>query len=422
MKHVLIIDESPHLRNFLQERLSQEDIHVTIATNGLEGSAKMRAQIPDLVIIDYEMKRYSCMSVLTDKKMDANAAAAPVLIIARKVDQKQAIQLASYNVKKIVAKPIQIDLLLKAVSDLLTQPLNIDDTPCILEAHVNDDILFIELARGLNRDKLGILRYKIGELVDLYQIKTPRVIVLLSDIQLSFADATNLELLLTNITATPGLRQKHIRILTKDDFIIRYIRENKDYKNIAVESNLHDAIEGLLDDLPKGYEYGEKKAEILSERVLSAENTNADETVRMNFKTETDSASATEMLTQSGKKLSLAIVDDDFVIKELIQTAFSNIPAEFHWYEDGQRFLDIAGRKKFDLVFLDIIMPKVDGYEVLRQLHALDIKESIIVLSAINTRKSVVTAFEFGVKSYLAKPLQPSAILRKAAEILGMSV
>jgi DNA-binding response OmpR family regulator len=89
-----------------------------------------------------------------------------------------------------------------------------------------------------------------------------------------------------------------------------------------------------------------------------------------------------------------------------------------HTFSNGREFLSAVRSRVFDLVFLDLRMPEVDGFGVLAELSAQDLEMPIIVLSAVTQRESVVRAFKAGVKSYLVKPLKPEQILRKTLEIL----
>jgi DNA-binding response OmpR family regulator len=64
------------------------------------------------------------------------------------------------------------------------------------------------------------------------------------------------------------------------------------------------------------------------------------------------------------------------------------------------------------------MMPKIDGFQVLKTLEHRGIQQSIIVLSAVTQRETVIKAFKMGIKSYLIKPLKPDEIFKKAIEIL----
>ncbi|MCA1949211.1 MAG: response regulator [Treponema sp.] len=419
MKHVVIIDESPIFREYLRIKLADAGLEVSVAINGLDGIAKIRTNTPDLVIIDYHLSRQSCTEVLKEKKQNPNTASIPVIVMAQRIDQKKIIELVQYNVKKVFTKPIKIDALFATLSELLQVHFDLDDTPSIMEVHVNDNILFIEIAQGLNREKLDLLRFKIMELIDLYDIRVPKIIVMLSDIKLSFADATNLQKLLDTVLQASRAKTRNIRILTKDDFTQKFIAGRKEYDGIEVSSNLQYALEGLLAEMDGTTEFGEKKAEIISEKILQAEETAAPESVLLKFGAEEAHKTLTiEDMRERMENMLIAAVDDDFVIQELVKTTFEQVGATVESYPDGESFLNAIGSKNYDLLFLDLLMPKVDGFKVLQELKARDIKLPIIVLSAVTQRESVIRAFQAGVKSYLIKPLKPMEILKKTMEVV----
>ncbi len=423
MKHILVIDESPLLREYLRAKLAENDLEVTVAINGLDGITKIRNIMPDLVILDYHLSRQSCLEVLKEKKKDPNTAAIPVVVTAQKIDQKRIIELVPYNVKKVFSKPIRIDALFQTLSELLGTTFDIDETPCIIEAHVNDDIVFIEIAQGLNREKLDLLRYKIIELIDLYEIRVPKVIVMLSNLKLSFADAPNMQKLIDTVLKASKAKPRLVRILTNDEFARKFIRGKKEYEEIEVVSNLQFALDGLLSELDPSMEFGSKKAEIIGDRVLQAEESLQGETVQLKFEHEgkkkpMDIKEVIEEMKESAKNIRIAAVDDDFVIQELLRSTFEAIGATVTTFSDGEEYLAVAGKEEFDLLFLDLMMPKVNGFEVLKELKHRDINQAVIVLSAVTQREAVVKAFQAGIKSYMSKPLKPQDILKKSMEIL----
>ncbi|MFA6506095.1 MAG: response regulator [Treponemataceae bacterium] len=418
MKHVLVIEESPLLREYLRLKLTENGLDASVAINGLDGGTKIRNILPDLIILDYHLTRQSSLEVLEEKKRNPNTAQIPVVVTAQQLDQKRIIELLKYNVKKVFTKPIKIDALFKTLGELLGIEFDMDRTPCIVEAHVNDDIIFVEIAQGLNREKLDLLRFKIAELMDLYEIRTPKVLVMMSDLKLGFGDGPNLQKLLEIIVSASRAKHRNIRILTKDDFVGQFVKGQRDFSDIEVVSNLQFAMDGLLSEIDPRMEYGDKKAAIIGDRILSATGDSREESVQMKFDAETKKAPDLSDFKESGKVLRIAAVDDDFVIQELIKVSFADIGATVVTFNDGEEFLEAAGKEDFDLVFLDILMPKVSGFEVLLNLQSRDISLPIIILSAVTSRDAVVKAFQAGVKSYLVKPLKPADIFKKAVEIL----
>jgi DNA-binding response OmpR family regulator len=419
-KTVLIIDESDLFRVYLKDRLAAAGLEVEGAVNGLDGSIKLRNSLPDLVIIDYNLTRRSCKEVLEEKNRNPNTASIPVVLTAQKIDKNRLLELVPYNIKRVIMKPIKIDGLFATLSELLGLKLEVDATPCVIEAHVNDNIVFVEIAKGLNREKIDLLRFKIAELLELYAIKSPRILVMLSDMELSFVDGTNMELLLKTLLDHSKAKARHLKILTNSGFAKEFTQGRPEFSEVEVVSNLQYAMDGLLTDYDPQVEMAEGKAEMMAERILSAETHEAGrESVEMRFEGEAKKkVLSIEAMREAGKGLSIAVVDDDFVIQELVKTTFGAISAQVTAFQDGASFLDEAKARGFDLVFLDIIMPGMDGFQVISRLRAEEIELPIIILSAVSQREAVMRAFQAGVKSYLIKPLKPDQILKKTLEIL----
>jgi DNA-binding response OmpR family regulator len=419
MKQILIIDESLLFREYLRDKLSENNtIEVTVAVNALDGMAKIRNLVPDLVIMDYHLGRNGCAEILQSKKADPNTVGTPVIIMTQRIDQKKIIALAPFNVKKVFTKPVKIDTLFAAISELLNVSFELDESPGIVEVHVNDNIIFIEIAQGFNRDKLDLLQFKIMELIELYDIRIPRVILMLSGIQLAFHDSPNLEKLLTVVLTASRARPRFIRVLTKDDFVRQYMESRKAYAEIEVVSNLQYAIDGLLADLDPSMEYDEKQVELIGDKILSANPGEEKEAMHLRFEAESKQKKLdSETVRDSIQNLKIAAVDDDLIIRELIKNTFQKTGAGIQVFANGSEFL-AADPESFDLVFLDLMMPEMDGFEVLNTLRFRKSSPPVIVLSALTQRDTVIRAFQMGVKSYLTKPLKPDDIFRKAIEIL----
>ena len=418
MKHVLIIDDSPIFREYLRAKLEENNIEASIAISAMDGITKMRSTAPDLIIMDYHLSgRQSFTEVLRQKKADVNTANTPVIMMARRIDQKRLIELVPYNVKKVFNKPIKIDTFFATISELLGIPFSVDESPGIVEVHVNDSIIFIEIAKGLNRDKINLLRFKIIELIGLYEIRVPKVIIMLSDIKLGFGDAPNMQMLLNTVIQASKARLRYIRILTNDDFIRRFISGQKEYTDIEVVSNLQFAVDDLLSEIGKNPDAIGRKAEIIGDKVLQATHREDGEAMVLKFDAEAKNASY-EIMVDSIQNLRIAVIDDDFITQELIKNTFRKTGAIVSTFSDGEEFLAVIDTAEYDLAFLDLNMPKVDGFAVLRAMQSRDIRYPVIVLSAIVQRETMIRAIQMGVKSYLVKPLKPEDIFKKSIEIL----
>jgi DNA-binding response OmpR family regulator len=418
MKQVLVVDESPLMREYLNLKLIENDLEVDLAKNVLEGCSKIRIGTPDLMILDYNLGGNEYLEILKQKKMNPNTVNIPVILLARRIDPKKILELLSYDVKKVYTKPVIPELLFGTVAEVLQIKLkNLDTGPGIVEVHVNEDIIFVEISKGLNRDKLDLLHFKIRELVELYEIYVPKIIVMVSNTKLTFSDTPNLQKLLETIIRSCKSKTRFIRVLTRDPFVRQFIESQNDYREIQVVSTLQEAVGGLLKELSSDDDL--RIAEVLGDRVLSADAAHGAESFQLRFDAEPQSKKpGLEALRESLKDCRIAVVDDDYVIQELVKNTFEKIGVSVKAFSHGGEYLDGLAKESFDLLFLDLMMPKVDGFEVLKTLNTRNDAPPVVILSSITQRDTVVRAFQMGIKSYLTKPIKPQDIFRRAIEIL----
>lgn len=90
--------------------------------------------------------------------------------------------------------------------------------------------------------------------------------------------------------------------------------------------------------------------------------------------------------------------------------------------KDGVEALEVIGKEKPDLVILDIIMPHLDGLEVLERLHDLDLEvfPKVIVLSAVGQDKITHRAIELGALYYIVKPFDFEVFIKRLKQIAGL--
>jgi DNA-binding response OmpR family regulator len=418
MKQVLIIDESPLFREYLRGKLEDNGVGASVGVNAIDGISKMRSIAPDLIILDYHLGgRHDFMDVLRQKKADPNSINIPVIIMAQRIDQKRLIELVPYNVKKIFTKPVKIDAFFAALSELLGIHFRIDESQGIVEVHVNDNIIFVEIAKGLNRDKLELLRFKITELIALYEIRVPKLIVMLSDIKLGFADTPNVQLLFETVTRSSRAKLRNIKVLTKDGFVHQFINAQKEYSEIEVVTNLALAVDGFAGEIGGNPDYPETEAELIGDRILKAKGRTDTEAMALKFDAEARNTSF-ELIKDSVQNLRIAVVDDDITVQEMVKNIFQKAGALVSAYSDGDEFLADLDTTEFDLAFLEINMPRVGGFEVLKTMQTRDIRYPVIAISSVVPRETVINAFRMGAKSYLVKPLEPDDLFRKSVEIL----
>jgi DNA-binding response OmpR family regulator len=418
MKQVLIIEEAPLLREYLNFKLSENDVEVTLAKNGLEGSSRMRIEAPDLVILDYNIEGNECREVLKQKKMNPNTVNIPVILLARRIDQKKIFELLPFDIKKVYTKPLSPEPLFAFMAEILRVPFrNLDTRPGVVEVHVNGDIIFIEISKGLNRDKLDLLHFKIREMMELYGIRSPKVIVMISDTKLTFSDAPNLQKLLETIIQSCKSKARYIRVLTRDPFVKQFVEKQNDYGDVHAVFSLPEILKDLLTGVDETDDF--RLAETLGDRILSADEPAGEECFQMRFSAEVQTKNAgLETLRESLKNRKITVVDDDVMFRELIKNTFGKIGLSVREFTNGGDYLAALEKERCDLLFLDLLMPTVDGFDVLKVLGTRKDSPPVIVISTATQRDLVVRAFKLGIKSYLTKPAKPQDIFKKAMEIL----
>lgn len=414
MKKVLLIDESQLFRDYLGKKFEDQGIEVSMGVNGLDGALKLRSEHPDLVIMDYYLTRNSSLELLEKKKQDPNVADVPVIMVSSKVERDKVLQVARYGVRKFFSKPVKIDSLMKTVGEQLGISMSLDTTPSIIEAHFNDRILFIEVAQGLNTEKIELLRYKVQELLELYSVKVPRILVMMSGIDEETADSFKLTALFDVVLDATGSKKRHVKVLTASDFVKKFLTNHSEYKEIEAAANLEDAMDRLSGKKSNEPVYSPDRRSAAEEFISKGHSASENETIRMTFEEER----ALPNLSELGSEVRVAVVDDDMVIQELVKTAFYDTDFQVISYDDGESFLNDQEALNADLVFLDLMMPKVDGFKVMEEMQKRGASVPIIVLSALSQKETVLKARQYGVTRYMIKPIQPENVIRKAAEVL----
>jgi adenylate cyclase len=106
---------------------------------------------------------------------------------------------------------------------------------------------------------------------------------------------------------------------------------------------------------------------------------------------------------------SVLVVDDDPVSRLMLTGALERRGLHVTTAENGSRALELVQAKEFDVILLDVVMPEVDGYQVLEQLKAdPNLRHaSVIMVTSVDDVDSAVRCIELGADDYLSKPIDP---------------
>ena len=104
------------------------------------------------------------------------------------------------------------------------------------------------------------------------------------------------------------------------------------------------------------------------------------------------------------------IADDEEGVRESLNLILSD-DYELAFAMDGEETLARLGQERFDLLLLDIKMPKLDGLEVLKRLKGSQITTSVLMLTAYQSVELAKEAVKLGAMDYLPKPFERDQIL-----------
>lgn len=413
MKKVLIIDDHQLFRDFLKAKLSIDQLEVTICQQNKDTSyTKMITLLPNLVIMDMGEDTESEMEFLEKKSRDINTAGIPVIVTGPSVEKNSIASLAKYGVIKYFAKPIQFDIFFDAIGNVLKVPLSMDLTPSVLDIHHNGNIIFIELAQGLNREKLALLQYKLTEMIVQENIDSPKIVIMFTNLELSFVDGYNLEFLIENIQACPKVHNKNIVILTTSQFVRDLIDGHSTYSGIETASNLPKVLNSLMDTTITS-----SVSDLIADRILmpSAMSVN---TSSIDTRFYSDSSNDSVDSKNLGTVLHVAIVDSDAQSLLLSKTVFETVGAEVTGYTNASDFFNEYAPEKFDLLVLDVLLSDNRGLEILSSMSKQYDAPPVVVYSQALPKEMVIKVISSGAKNCLIKPLKPNELLKKCLSVL----
>ncbi len=113
----------------------------------------------------------------------------------------------------------------------------------------------------------------------------------------------------------------------------------------------------------------------------------------------------------------ILIVDDHEAIRSIIDAILTHAGYECMTAGTGETALQMARRFRFDLVILDVNMPQMSGLEVLARIRRW--APSVLMVTANSSIETVREAVALGCNGYVAKPIEPAALLGRVQRVLS---
>lgn len=415
MKTILLVDASPMFKNLLMMKFEEQNIKVEFCESQRDAFTKTISLLPDLVIGDISDNFYGMSDYLDRKYNNPNSKNIPVVLCGPVASDDQMDDFIHSGVVKYFNKPVRFDVFFDFLGKTLKTVFSMDTTPCILEMHLNGDILFIEVAQGLNRDKLALLKYKIPEILDKTKLHKPKVIIMLTDLHLSFYDGINLETLITAVLSDRRVKAQNVKVLSFDSFTKELVEGHSELNGIDVVTNLQKVLSSVAND-----EAIYDTADFINDRILKATDDINVGSLGMAYDPTMvgggDNGENQALDTGLGIS-SLAIVDSDPNVIAQIQNVFSRF-AKVYPFRTSQEFLSTVSKQHYDVTILELNLPGMTGLDVLKVLMGLHYTDPVMVYSSVIDKVAIYKAISLGARTYLAKPQKPEALLNKVKDLV----
>lgn len=116
----------------------------------------------------------------------------------------------------------------------------------------------------------------------------------------------------------------------------------------------------------------------------------------------------------------ILIVEDDLDIQELLREFLKEAGYEVMTASDGIEAMELFAKNKYDLILLDIMLPKIDGFGVC-ELIRIQSQVPIIMLTALGGEEEQIRGLDLQVDDYITKPFSVPILIRKIAAVLRRS-
>lgn len=124
--------------------------------------------------------------------------------------------------------------------------------------------------------------------------------------------------------------------------------------------------------------------------------------------------------------MKILLIDDEKKLTDALSTILKQNKYSVDCANDGEIGLDLALTGLYDLIILDVMMPNIDGFSILKRVRNKKIDTPVLMLSAKGEIEDKITGLEYGADDYLSKPFNTGeliarikALLRRKSEFMG---
>lgn len=113
-----------------------------------------------------------------------------------------------------------------------------------------------------------------------------------------------------------------------------------------------------------------------------------------------------QIVEEIEKELNILIAEDNIINQKVVKVLFKNLGYEIDIVSNGKEAIETINKKRYDIVFMDIMMPEMDGLEATREIRAKGYKMPVIALTADLGNETKKRAYKAGVNEFIGKPIK----------------
>src|SRR5215217_3903747 len=117
----------------------------------------------------------------------------------------------------------------------------------------------------------------------------------------------------------------------------------------------------------------------------------------------------------------ILVVEDDPAVSHTIELMLRSENCTVHTTDLGEEGLELAKLHAYDIIFLDLNLPDLSGYEVLQSLRTASVNTPVLILSGLATTANKVKGLEFGADDYLTKPFHKDELTARVQAVVRRS-
>ncbi|PSN16638.1 hypothetical protein C7293_01480, partial [filamentous cyanobacterium CCT1] len=439
MPKLLLVEDNEVNRDMLSRRLLRKGYEVAIAIDGADGVSKALSERPNLVLMDIDLPVIDGYEATRQIKANPHTQHIPIIALTAHAMQSDRDRAFEAGCDEYDTKPVDLPQLLEKIERLLAsaQPPQPQDANSLPQDSRVQRALLGHLRHELCTPMNAIIGY--SEML-LDQIKGQPDASLGDDLQKIYTCGTQL-LALANVILDPTQLEVsqsprdinsfgatiRLEMLTPLSTVIGYcemLLEEASPEIVPDLDRIHKAAQRLLGMVNDIVNLSRQQLQLIDASGTETADLRLDGTTAYSLFREAETtiralnhSPVDELSLQGGNIL---IVDDNETNRDLLSRQLEHQGYTVAVAANGRQALEMLQSSPYDLILLDLIMPEMNGYEVLGHLkqhptlHAIP----VIMISSLDEIDNVVRCIEMGAEDYLSKPFKPVLLRAKITAYL----